>query len=601
VPALGADGFNGDTMYGVPSSFYNCSRPIVATPEGGVPTAFLRNNPISWGYYFGYAHFPPVARAKFLEPRHMVQVCARWSLDRTAELQTAFFNGVGYVVWENVWGIWNGMTDRESESTKRAFKILRAFAFATTSPAWQPYFSGLLPARRLDGVFASEFPIDNGDGGWFYTVISTATETKTIMLPIKKHLERLGRVRVYDAYHGIELKQQKQASDAVFASFSLEPRGFGAIYVAPAKQTREHPMPANLSQFLDEMSVLTVAPLRSFSNQRPLLQQKIVEGSDRVSASTPFRRPIAINDSSSSRAFDSESARTLGDHDQKQMVRVRGADNWWFNVSSVQIEPVHAWTPDWLLLGAGVQFPWEHRPWNNHSVRLMVQDFFIDRYPITNIEFARFLQESRYSPQSLDRFLAHWDSRIGNDSSRYKPLSEWKVPPSLEKSPVVNVAREDAEAFAAFYGKRLPHDWEWQYVASNGDKFTTYPWGNDYDANRLPRVIRNGEEAPPLPDAVGSYPHAQSTAFGVDDLVGFVWQMTDRFCDDHTCGMLLRGGSYFRPVASTLSDPNWYFPQALQSQQHNRFLMLSQSYDRSPFIGFRCVKSARSSDDIGYH
>lgn len=620
VPAIGADGFNGDTMYGVPKSFYNCSKPIAATPEGGVPTAFLSNNPISWGYFFGYVRFPPVSRAKFLEPRHMVQVCARWSLDRIAEVQTAFFNGVGYVVWENVWGIWNGMTDRESESAKRAFKILRKFAFATTSATWKPYYDELLPARRLDRVFASEFPIDGGDGGWFYTVISTANEAKTVKLPLKKHFERLGdgRIRVYDVYHGVELKQRKQGSDAAFASFSLEPRGFGAVYVAPTDNTGKHPTPANLSQFLDEMSTMTVAPLSSFSTQRPLLQQKLIGGSDRApTLSSPFRRPIELNDSSASASSsgsfypesDANATARYGDRDhdrdhdrdrdRKRMVRVRGADNWWFNVSGVQIEPVRAWTPDWPLLGTGVQFPWENRPWNNHSVRLMIQDFFIDRYPVTNIEFARFLQESRYSPQSLDRFLQHWDNRRSNASTFYNPLSEWKVPPSLEKSPVVNVAREDAEAYAAFYGKRLPHDWEWQYVASNGDKYTTYPWGNEYDASRVHSVTRSGEN-PPLPDAVGSYPQSQSTAFGVNDLAGYVWQMTDRFCDDHTCGMLLRGGSYFRPVASTLSDPNWYFPQALQAHQHNRFLMLSQSYDRSPFVGFRCAQSARNSGDAGH-
>lgn len=135
IPELGADAFNGDTMYGVPKAFYNCSKLLVASPEGGVPTAFLSNNPMSWGYFFGYSHFPPVAKAKFLEPRHMVQICARWSLDRTAELQMAFFNGAGYVVWENVWGIWNAMTEREDETAT----ILREFGDAVSGGVWTPY------------------------------------------------------------------------------------------------------------------------------------------------------------------------------------------------------------------------------------------------------------------------------------------------------------------------------------------------------------------------------------------------------------------------------------------------------------------------------
>ncbi|KAF4044780.1 putative FGE-sulfatase domain-containing protein [Phytophthora infestans] len=176
TPELLADGFNGDTMYGVPKSFYNCSNPLVAAPEGGVPTAYLSHNPMSWGYFFGYSHFPPVARAKFLESRHMVQICARWSLDRTAELLTAFFNGAGYVVWENVWGTWNAMTEREDETAKRMFAILRKFGTIVSTGAWTPYY-----AMKSDGLFASAFTLSSES---LYTVISTVQKDMTYEVPL---------------------------------------------------------------------------------------------------------------------------------------------------------------------------------------------------------------------------------------------------------------------------------------------------------------------------------------------------------------------------------------------------------------------------------
>lgn len=560
VPSIGADGFNGDTMFGVPKSFFNCSSPLVATPEGGVPTAYLSHNPISWGYFFGFGNFPPVARAKFLEPRHMVQICARWSLDRLADLHTAFFNGAGYVVWENVWGIWNAMTDRESEAAKRMFAILRRFSFATSSSRWRPYYDQLTPSSRVDGVFASEFPVveDGDERCWLYTVINTAEVDKTVRLSLAKHHQHADRVRVYNLYHGVELDQ----ADSV--SFALEPQGFGAVFVSSAVSSGPCAVD-NLAQFLDDMAAMTATPLASFSSQRKLLQQHLIKSDD------------------STAAFVDRSK-----DDRKEMVLIRGSSNWWFNVSGVQIEPVHAWTPSWPQLGLGVQFPWEDRPWNNHSVQLLIQDFHMDRFPVTNLEFARFLQESKYEPHSLVRFLDHWDNRV-NNAGALNSISEWKIPPRLENSPVVHVAREDAVAFAAFYGKRLPHDWEWQYVAANGEHHTSYPWGSDFDESILHKVSRG--KNPPLSDSVGSHPRSKSSAFGVEDLVGYVWQMTDTLCDDHTCGLLLRGGSYYRPVASTLSDPNWYFPQAYAAQQHNRFLLQSQSYDRSAFIGFRCVRS----------
>jgi formylglycine-generating enzyme required for sulfatase activity len=315
--------------------------------------------------------------------------------------------------------------------------------------------------------------------------------------------------------------------------------------------------------------------------KRPLLKQKLINNDK--SATPQIQRYTGVTTANAAVG----TAPALYD-----MVRIRGSDNWWYNVSGVQIEPVVTWTPTWPEFGTGVQFPWENRPWNNHSVRLAIQDFQIDKHPVTNAEYARFLASSEYEPKSLERFLNHWENRVDPKSGKFTPLKDWRVPKKLDSSPVVYVSREDADAFAHFYGKRLPHDWEWQYVVSNGDKYDLYPWGHDFengDEAKLHKVSRS--KNPPAPDAVGSHAASRSTAFGVEDLVGYVWQMTDRFCDEHTCGQLLRGGSFYQPVASTLSDPNWYFPQALAANQHNRFLVISESYDRSSQIGFRCAKS----------
>lgn len=579
------DGFNGDTMYGVPKSFYNCSQPLLATPEGGVPTAFLSHNPISWGYFLGYANFPPVSRAKFLESRHMVQVCGRWSQNKMVELQMAFFNGIGYVVWENVWGIWNAMTAREDEAAKRIFAILRQFAFATVSAEWRPYAFGSRQAK----VVASEFPVaaagnstSSGHRGWFYTIISMADHDTTFRLSLST-AQLVPGTKVYDVYHGTELTPFEAQDASRVVEVALEPFGFGAIYVAASGAVAVD----GLNAFLATMRAMTATRLESFSMTRPLLQQTLVGFSSSATADTSD--PYGFAPAAPAPVIHNSSDNIIAD--DSDMVYVRGSASWWFNVSGVQIEPVVAWTPTWRDFGTGVQFPWERRPSNVHAVRLAIQDFRIDRHPVTNAAYARFLRASQYKPTSLERFLAHWNNRIDSVTGALTPVSEWRVPPALAQTPVVYVAREDADAFARFYHKRLPHDWEWQYVASNGDQYDLFPWGrhrvlNDTD---LPRVSR-GTDLPVL-DAVGSHPRARSTAFGVDDLVGYVWQMTDQFCDEHTCGQLLRGGSAYQPVASTLGDPNWYFPQALAATQHNRLLMTSVSYDRSPMISFRCATS----------
>ena len=58
----------------------------------------------------------------------MVNISDRWNRDKTDDLQFAFFNGVGWESWENIWGIWNGITPRDAEATRRVATIERALA-----------------------------------------------------------------------------------------------------------------------------------------------------------------------------------------------------------------------------------------------------------------------------------------------------------------------------------------------------------------------------------------------------------------------------------------------------------------------------------------
>jgi len=61
----------------------------------------------------------------FRSRKHMTQICSRWVKNHTTNLQEAFFNGIGFVSWENIWGIWNGITPRDAEALRRIYSILR--------------------------------------------------------------------------------------------------------------------------------------------------------------------------------------------------------------------------------------------------------------------------------------------------------------------------------------------------------------------------------------------------------------------------------------------------------------------------------------------
>jgi hypothetical protein len=82
---------------------------------------------MTWGQY-SYPFVPMVDKYKWLEPRHMVNISDRWNHDKTDNLQFAFFNGVGWESWENIWGIWNGITPRDAEATRRVATMERALA-----------------------------------------------------------------------------------------------------------------------------------------------------------------------------------------------------------------------------------------------------------------------------------------------------------------------------------------------------------------------------------------------------------------------------------------------------------------------------------------
>jgi len=216
-----------------------------------------------------------------------------------------------------------------------------------------------------------------------------------------------------------------------------------------------------------------------------------------------------------------------------------------------------------------VQYPWEDSPRRFHQHSMQIASFWIDKYPVTNAQFKRFIDNSHYHPADDANFLREWKNG--------------QFPAGWGNKPVTWVSLEDARAYTAWAGKRLPHEWEWQYAAQSADG-RAFPWGNTWDANAVPapdksRTMRG-------PDAVDAHPQGASP-FGVMDMVGNVWQWTDEFTDDHTRAAIVRGGEYYQPQGSM-----WYFPETYRMDEHGKFLLMAPSMDRSGGIGFRCVQDA---------
>jgi gamma-glutamyl hercynylcysteine S-oxide synthase len=515
---IDADGVNGDTQDGVPLAFSlaaeKIGHPLAFEPEDGPSDEALAWDVLTWGQYeFQFA--PTVDRYRWLETRHQVNIQDRWNRDKTDDLQFAFFNGEGWESWENIWGIWNGITPRDAEATRRVATMERAVAAFLVSPDWEPYY----PTPSY-GVYASRWPLGDQTVWTLVNRGEYSVDGPQLEVPF-----RAGE-HYYDLYHGRELTPEI-AGDVATLSFPIEAHGYGMILAAPG-------LTPALQKLMTKMAELSAMPLASYSHEWKVLPQQMVAIAATAPASTA----------------------------PEGMVRIPGG-SYLFRVRGIEIEGGDD-------IGVDVQYPWEDAPRRFHEHRMDVHPFFIDKYPVTNAEFKRFLDATHYAPRDQGDFLKDWKNGT--------------YPEGWAKKPVTWVSIEDARAYAEWAGKRLPHEWEWQLAAEGGLR-SIYPWGHDWDATVVP--VPDTGRSLRAPDDVDAHPGGASP-YGVMDLVGNVWQWTDEFEDDHTRAAILRGGSYYQPQGSI-----WYFPQSYRNDMHGKLLLMAPSYDRSETVGFRCVKDAQ--------
>jgi gamma-glutamyl hercynylcysteine S-oxide synthase len=516
---IGADGVNGDTQDGVPLGFSLAAEavghPLAFEPEQSPTDEDLSWDVLNWGQY-GFPFVPMVDRFKWLETRHMVNISDRWAQDKTNDLQYAFFNGVGWESWENIWGIWNGINPRDAEATRRVAAIERAVAPFLISPDWEP----LYPMRSY-GVYASRWPLGQ------QTVWTIVNRTSYHIDGPQMDVELMPGMRYFDLYHGVELKPETNGMTEVL-SFDIEPNGYGAILAVPGEPSDA------MKSLMQRMATMTRKPLEAFAHEPAILPQRLVE----IAPTKPAAQAPAGMVLIPGGAFD-------------------------FRVEGVEIEGS-------ISPGVDVQYPWEDSPRRFHEHPMQVAPFFIDKYPVTNAQFKQFLDATHYAPTDSTNFLRDWKGGM--------------FPAGWDNRPVTWVSLEDARAYAAWAGKRLPHEWEWQ-LAAQGTDGRVFPWGNFFLGANAPTAAFG--HTMPGPDPVDAHPQGASP-YGVMDMVGNVWQWTDEFTDEHTRAAIVRGGEYYHPLGSI-----WYFPDALRNDQHGKLLLMAPGYDRSGGVGFRCIRDAQ--------
>jgi iron(II)-dependent oxidoreductase len=207
------------------------------------------------------------------------------------------------------------------------------------------------------------------------------------------------------------------------------------------------------------------------------------------------------------------------------------------------------------------------------GITVRIDSFLIDKYPVTNAQYYEFLQSSGYRPADTTRYLRHWEYDIFRQGQ--------------ERYPVVYVSYDDMKAYAKWAGKRLPTQAEWQLAAQGTDK-RKWPWGNEFHGTLCNYAFNK-------PTPVDAFAKGMSP-YGVMDLVGNVWQMTnDVYFNGSYYFTVIRGGSFYEPTSSW-----WYIqggPRPLDKTQI--MLQVSPGFDRNATVGFRCVKDIDSKNFRG--
>lgn len=215
------------------------------------------------------------------------------------------------------------------------------------------------------------------------------------------------------------------------------------------------------------------------------------------------------------------------------------------------------WIPGGAFQMGSADFYIEERPVHTVSV----DGFWIDAAPVINKDYARFVDETGYvtvaehdlnaddypgiRPENIAAgSLVFTQSAgpvdLGNPGNwwRFIKGAHWRVPDGensnqdLGQHPVVQMAYEDAEAYASWIGKSLPTEAEWEYAARGGVDGATFPWGDEpYPDGRVMANTWEGDFPWKNTDnngyirtsPVGAYP---PNDYGLVDMVGNVWEWT---------------------------------------------------------------------------
>lgn len=249
----------------------------------------------------------------------------------------------------------------------------------------------------------------------------------------------------------------------------------------------------------------------------------------------------------------------------------------------------------WDSTGGGIGENQKQASGDRYRVR--VSSFFIDKYKVTNEDFCRFLNDGN------NWYRTPWNPRIvkavqGKRAGKFVPADN-----SLAKHPVVLVNWYQAKGYAAWAGKRLPTEAEWEFAAG-GSEGRKYPWGDQKpDGSRADIPIRHHGPVP-----VDWFPDS-ATPDGVFQMAGNSAEWCADYFDHASYAEAPAGGVANNPTgaAEPFQPEIWYKYRVMFKgwckAERPAYYTVTKRHARPPLadasagVSFRCVKSPSTPSD----
>jgi formylglycine-generating enzyme len=362
VGAVGADGIFLDTMSKGAGEFRaqldNVRKGVVLEGEGALPLDNLHDHHMSWAQGFKDSWAPGVLRNKWVERRHMMHQINRWDRDHTPELHTAWMNGSGMMIWENVFGTMMNWSARDKSLLRSMLPIQRRYAPLFAGEGWTPLVQTAQP-----GVYASLW---EGEGVKLWTLVNRSRQAVSGTLIGEKP-----GALAFDLVSGEEVSRLEG---------KIGPRGIAAFVCAEEKLLGK--------DFADFLAAQQECRARSrWETAVPLLETK-ARGAGRA---------------------ESQAARTgMLDFAPARfhfVVRMRVRECGFYE-STTEIDQWGSYTYHEVTLQSDAE----------------LGRFAMDAAVVTNAQFAEFVRSAAYRPKEERNYLKHWVNGHPREGTEAQPV-----------------------------------------------------------------------------------------------------------------------------------------------------------------------------------